>query len=132
MANEAVIIFETHVPIPFICSTTTAVEKGTVMKMADPFTASASTGNADIIAGIAAEEKLNPNDGHIAVYRGGIFKMIASGSITCGEPLVTAAPSNGVVTAATNAEVIIGIALETATLGETFLMELRPTVMQLA
>lgn len=135
MANEATLMYETHLPIPFTCSNVLGIEKGTILKMTDPFTAAASAAANDVVAGIAAEEKI-ANDGKtkISVYRGGIFKVTASGSISVGDPLVTAVPAgtNLVATAGVNAEQVIGIALETASAGETFLMELNPTVMQLA
>jgi len=134
MANEAVLIYETHIPIPFTCADNTGIEKGTLLKMADPMTASAAVVRLDIPAGIAAEEKI-ANDGKtkIAVYRGGIFKVVASGSITCGDPLVKSVlTTNLVETAATNEEPVWGIALETVTTGESLFMELKPMVMQLA
>lgn len=132
MANEAVLIYETHLPIPMTVANATGIEKGTVLKLADPLTASAQTALNDIVAGICATEKI-ASDGltKTAVYRGGIFKMTASGSITVGDPVVTAT-ANKVVTSAVNEENVLGIALETATDGETLLVELRPTRMQLA
>jgi hypothetical protein len=133
MANEAQIYIETGLPIPFTCSNSVGIERGTILKMTDPFTCAASDGNNDIFAGIAATEKI-ANDGKtkIAVYREGIFIVTASGAITVGDPLVTKGSANLVITAAVNQEQVIGIALETATEGQTFLMELNPTVMQLA
>ncbi len=131
MANEATLIFETHLPIPMTCSTSTAVEKGTVMKLSDPFTASAQTALNDVVAGICAGEVLSTNSGKVAVYRGGIFKMVISGSGTAGDPVVTAT-GNKVVVATVNQENVLGILLETCTDGESALVELRPTTMQLA
>lgn len=131
MANEAVLVFETELPIPMTCSSTTAMEKGIVLKLSDPFTAAQQTALNDVVAGINAVELLNPNSGKAAVYRGGIFKMVASGSIAVGEAVVTAT-SNKVVAAVVNNENILGIALETASDGESLLVELRPTVMNLA
>jgi hypothetical protein len=135
MANEHVLVYETHQAIPFTCSNTAGIEKGTACKLTDPMTASAHAAANDIIAGIAKTEKINA-DGKtkISIYRGGIFKATASGNITAGDPLVlsNAAALNKLETAATNVETIVGIALETCTDGETFLYELRPTTMQLA
>ena len=134
MTNEAVLVFETQLPIPMICSDSTGIEKGTLLKLADPFTASAAVVRLDICGGIAAEEKI-ASDGKvkIGVYRGGIFKVVASGSITCGDPLVKSVlTTNLVETAATNEEPIWGIALETVTTGESLLMELKPMASQLA
>lgn len=135
MANEAVLIYETEVPIPFIVADGTGVEMGTILKMADPMTASAASGNNDVIAGIAAHEKI-ASDGvtKLGVYRGGIFRVTASGSVAVGNALVVSGPTanNLVEAGAVNDENVLGIALETATNGETFLMELRPQVMNLA
>lgn len=134
MTNEAVLIYETSKPIPMTCADGTGIEKGALLKMADPMTVSASAALADIFGGIAAEEKI-ASDGKtkIPVYRrGGIFKVVASGSITVGDPIVLTGLNNLVQTAATNAETVLGIALETCTDGETLAIELNPTTMQLA
>lgn len=135
MADEAVLIYETSIPIPFTCADGAGIEKGTILKLADPATASAASGLNDTIAGIAAAEKIN-GDGStkIPVYRGGIFRVKVSGSVTVGDPLVVAgnAANNLLQTAGVNAEQIVGYALETASNAETILMELHPTVMQLA
>jgi hypothetical protein len=131
MVNEAVLIFETEIPIPFTCSDSTGVEKGTILKLADPMTASASSATDDIIAGIAGAEKI-ANDGvtKIPVYRRGIFKVIASGSITAGDSLGSAGDGSqnyvysNSPTANLSGSKCIGVALETASDEETFYMEL--------
>ncbi len=132
MANEHVLIYETHIPIPFTCADGAGIEKGTLVKMSDPMTVAASAASLDIVGGVTATEKI-ASDGKtkIAVYRGGIFKAVASGSITVGDPLQIAGV-NILETAAVNTEKIVGISLETCTTTETFLYELRPQVMQLA
>ncbi len=135
MANEHVLMIETELPIPMTCANAATIEKGTLLKLADPFTVSASAAADDVVGGVAAEEKII-NDGKtkIAVYRGGIFKATASGNITAGDALVTAVPAgtNLLAAAAVNAENIVGTALETATNGETFLYELKPFGINLA
>lgn len=136
MAGECTLVYETDVAIPFTCDDGTGIEKGAILKLTDPMTAATTTGDGDIVAGIAAEEKI-ANDGKtkIAVYRGGIFKGKAGGAITAGDPLATDTASgvaNDLVVAAVNEETVVGIALETADDGHTFLFELRPTTMQLA
>jgi len=135
MANEAVLLIETHVPIPFTVADGTGIEMGTMLKLSDPDTASISDGRGDMVAGIAAAEKI-ASDGEtkLAVYRGGMFRVTASGSVAVGAALVMSGvnSTNEVETAATNDESIIGIAMETATDEQTFKMELRPTAMQLA
>jgi hypothetical protein len=131
MANEHVLVYETQPAIPFTVSNTTGIEKGTVLTMTDPFTAVANNGNKSVPAGIAKVEKI-ASDGvtKLAVYRGGIFKATASGSITVGNGLVTDFTGNKLVSCASTANlsgsIIVGISLETASDGETFLYELRP------
>lgn len=135
MADEHVLIFETHTPIPFTCADGTGIEKGTLLKMTDPMTAAAAAAKNDIIAGVAANEKI-ASDGQtkIAVYRRGVFRAKISGSVTVGDPLIVAgaAANNLLQVADVNSEQVVGTSLETATTGETFFYELNPTVMQLA
>ena len=133
MANEATLMVETQLPIMMTCADGAGIEKGTICVMTDPLTAAAATTSGQIIAGIAAEEKI-ASDGKtkIAIYRGGIFKVTGSGNITVGNPLVHSPTPNIVQTAAVNAETVLGIALETSTNTETLLIELRPTTMNLA
>jgi len=132
MTNEATLIVETEPPINFTCDNSTGIEKGTILKLSDPMTAAASDGDNDLVAGIAAEEKIE-SDGKtkIAVYRGGIFKVTASGSVAVGDPLGTDGAANNYVAsniadANLSGAKQIGIALEAASDDETFLMELRP------
>lgn len=135
MANEHTLVFETAIPIPFTCADAYGIEKGAVLTMQDPMSVSGATTTNGVVGGVATEEKI-ASDGKvkIGVYRGGIFKATASGSITVGDPLVIAGPTanNLLQTAATNDEHIFGYALETAANAETFLYELKPTTMQLA
>lgn len=132
MTQECTLIIETELPIPFTCADGTGIEKGAILKLTDPMTAALAAGDADIIAGIAAEEKI-ANDGRtkIAVYRGGIFKGTAGGTCTVGKSLMTyngTGDDNDIIDA-TNAALggaTLGIALETAANNETFLFELNP------
>jgi len=132
MANEAVLFIEQSVPINFIVSDSTGIERGATLTLSDPMTVVQSSAHAgtDIIGGIAAGEKI-ANDGKtkIEVYRKGIFKVTASGSVTAGD-LVGFSDTNLVFSLTapqsitTSGARIAGIALETATDAETFLMEL--------
>jgi|APSaa5957512576_1039674.scaffolds.fasta_scaffold01415_18 hypothetical protein len=135
MANEHVLLIETELPVPMTVADGTTIEKGTLLKMTDPDTAIASAAADDIVAGVAKKEKI-ASDGNtkLAVYRGGQFTAVASGSITVGDALVTAVPAgtNLLATAGVNAENIVGIALETATVGQTFKYELKPRSNNLA
>lgn len=129
MANEAILVFETSPAIPMTVADGTGIEKGAALKIADPFTVSAAGSAEDYVGGFAASEKI-ASDGKtkLGVYRGGIFKVMASGSITCGQTVTISATANKfVVTDATCvSSKVWGIALETVADGETFLMELRP------
>lgn len=132
MANEAVLVVETHPAINF--TSATAIEKGAILKLTTPMTAALSATDNDIIAGIAQSE-VNSSATSVAVYRGGIFRVKCSGSLSAGDPVVSAASTGGanyVAKAAVNAENVLGIMLEDATTGQSKLMELRPTTMQLA
>lgn len=137
MANECTLIYEVSPPIPFIVADATAIEKGAVLKFADPMTVLTTAGDHDIVAGIAAEEKI-ANDGKtkVAVYRSGIFRGIAgTAGVTAGSAIDTDSATSAVnrlADAAVNSEVVLGISFETAAAGESFLFELRPTVMNLA
>lgn len=133
MANEWVLVVETEPALPFTVANATGIEKGTACKMTDPRTAAAHSADNDIFAGILKVEKI-ASDGNTqaALYRGGWWKATASGSITVGNAIKLSANANMVAAAVVNDENVIGIALETASDAETLLVELRPTVMNLA
>ena|SRR3990167_759844 len=135
MANEAELLYELEPAIPFTVADGTAITKGAVLKVTDPFTASSADGDNDLVAGVAKEDKI-ASDGHtkLAVYRGGIFNMYASGSITVGDPVGTVATyTNYVATMDMTGQTlsgsrVLGVALETATNGQTLRVELNPGV----
>jgi len=137
MANEAVLLFETGHAIPFTCADGTGIEKGAILTLSNPMTVATSTTQNAAVGGIAAAEKI-ANDGctKIPVFRSGIFKVYASGSVVTGGALKIsaddAAARNYIAAAAADDEDIIGIALEDATVGQTFKMELRPTAVEQA
>src|SRR3990167_7920594 len=126
MANEAVLIVELEAPVSMTVSNTAAIEKGTVLKLSDPFTVAAATADNDIFAGIAAEEKI-ASDGKtkIGVYLSGIFKMTvsATGSTVGKNQVIKGANTIGDYTTL-DGELgyVIGKALETGTNGETILV----------
>jgi len=136
MANEAVLMIESEIPVNMTCADGAGIERGAICKMTDPNTAVLADGDEDIVAGIAANEKIASNGlTSIAIYRGGDFKVVLCGSCTVGDALITNASSGGsntVLTAGVNAEDIIGIAKETGAEGETILMELKPRTNNLA
>jgi hypothetical protein len=134
MTQECTLVFETEKPIPMTCADNTGIEKGAILKLTDPFTVALAAGDADLVAGIAAEEKI-ANDGKvkIGVYRHGIFRGTAGGTCTVGMSLMTyngTGDDNDIIDA-TNAGVAtktLGTALETAANNETVLFELNPGV----
>lgn len=137
MALETTLVFETSKPIPFTCADGAGIEKGAILKIADPFTVSVAGSDNDAVVGIAAEEKI-ANDGKvkIGVYLSGIFKGTAgAGGVTAGLPLVinsSTGDDNEIVDAGVNSENILGVALETATDLQTFLFKLNPTPINVA
>ena len=130
MANETTLYIETEVPVSFTCADGTGIEKGAILKLTDPFTVALADGDGDIIAGIAAVEKI-ANDGvtQIAVYRRGIFKGLAGTAITVGDNIDTHASTGATneLASAPGAGQIVGRALETAADTDTFLFELNPS-----
>lgn len=96
----------------------TAITKGALLKITDPNTAIISSGAADMLAGIAARDKI-ASDGRtqLAVIKRGVFEMVASGAITVGFPVMSAGVTNMVKLATPDGSVsgaaILGTALET-------------------
>lgn len=133
MANEAVLLIQTGFPVNFTVADGTGIEKGAILQMTDPNTASAASAVAQAVAGIAAVEKI-ASDGvtSLAVHRTGQFKVLLSGSATVGNALVTSGLANAVEAAAVNAENILGTALETGSNGEYIRIELNPRGINLA
>ena len=126
MALEWTLVTELEPPIGFTVADGAGIEKGTLLKLADPMTASLSNGAGDIIAGIAAEEKIS-GDGKIklAVYLRGIFKAQSGANISVGANIMSEGTTpNEIITAnaAADAAAIMGHALETTTTGETGLV----------
>jgi hypothetical protein len=137
MALETTLVYETALPIPFTVADGVGIEKGAVLLLSDPMTAATTTGDTDACAGIAAEEKI-ASDGRtsLSVYREGIFRGFAGlAGVTVGMGIITdtaTGAANELVVADVGSEHIVGIALETATDGESFLFELKPLGVQLA
>ena len=131
MASECTLVFELEPPIPFTCADGTGIEKGAILKLTDPMTAELADGDGDVIAGIAAEEKII-SDGKtkIGVYRRGIFRGLAGTAITgIGSAIDTHAATgatNEIAICAAGHDTQLGHALETVADTETFLFELMP------
>jgi hypothetical protein len=137
MANEAVLVEETEQAENWNCVDGTGIEKGAICKFGSTDgSAILEDGDGNRMAGIVKTEKI-ADDGtlSVSIYRGGKFRVFCHGTIAKGAPVRTNASSgatNGVILAATNDENILGTMWEAATDGESKIMELRPTVMQLA
>lgn len=132
MTNEAVLIIETELALPFTVADGTGIEKGSICKLSDLMTAALATADEDIPAGIAKSEKI-ASDGmtKLDIYRGGIFRVTASGDITVGDAVGIAGDGSinyvySLTGAAISGGKQLGIALETAVDEDTFLMELKP------
>ena len=128
MADEAVLMVETALPVMFKCADGTGIAKGAVLKLTESMTAIINSGAKDAIAGIAAAEKI-ANDGitMIPVYMEGIFKMTAAAAILIGAPLSVSATANRMQTATgSNGATVCGYAFEAPSgNGQTFLAHFR-------
>lgn len=128
MAGEAVLVYELEPPIDFNCIDAIAIPKGSLLEIADgaPNLVTVANGDADLLAGISAEEKVS-GDGKtkISVYLRGVFNVLCEGNVTVGQ-----AWQSGVATGSANAVMVAaagstgakvgGIGLETGGDGETF------------
>jgi len=132
MADKAVLMCETELPIQFSVADSTAIEKGDLLEFTNKMVVTKAVGDEQIFAGIAAEEKAaNNGQVRIGVYRGGLFAVLGEGAITVGDSLSTgeATGTDNAVQKATATSVssaTIGAAMETAADGNTLLIELRP------
>ena len=120
----------------YTCATGTGIPKGTFLKFADPYTASASTGTGDIFAGFAHADVNQSTDTSfntetsVTADKGGVYELVASGAIVVGQKVKTAAPGNYVMgmvgTEVASMAIVVGVALETASDGETINVEVSP------
>ena len=128
MANEAILLVETGLPIPFTVADGTGIEKGAILKSTDLMTAAAGAAAEDAVAGIAATEKI-ASDGVVTlgVYREGIFRVTLSGSATVGDALGiegTSGTNYVIETHNISGARVVGYAMETGTTGQTIKMDL--------
>lgn len=121
----------------YTCATSTGIAKGTFLKCADPFLASASTGTGDFFVGFAHADVNTATDTNfntqtsVTADKGGVYELTASGAITVGQLVKTAAPGNYVMAVSqtdmtSSYAIAIGVALETATNGEQINVEVFP------
>jgi hypothetical protein len=125
MANEATLVLKYEDPIDFTVADGADITKGAILKLTTPRTASLATSGA-VIAGIAARDKVD-SDGRtrLAVFRRGVFRLYASGSVTAGYP-VRVIDTNQVINATADftGSSILGIALEDISDGDAGEVEL--------
>ena len=138
MANEHVLMTQNAIGIPvtYLCSDATGIEKGTVLMWAaggNTVAAAANTAGTAVyprVAGVAYTEK-RASDGNavVAVINGfgNEFKAVASGSISRGDPVgvsVGVAGQNKLVSlsgaAALSGAIVLGYSAEDCTVGQTF------------
>lgn len=119
MANEAVIIelIDGGRPIRFTVADGATIEKGTLLKLTDPRTASATAADNDPFAGVAAAEKV-ANDGAttLAAYTCGIFDLTSTAAAITAGAVVNIGGANLVSTSAAADLItgsVVGRALET-------------------
>ena len=127
MADEAVIVEllgNGGDPVSYTVSDSVGIEKGATMKLTDPRTAAQSDGAGDVIAGIAAAEKV-ASDGSIklAVLTNCIvdLKVEAGKTATLGSFVRSAATANQVEVSTTldhETGKTLGKALETGSASE--------------
>lgn len=118
----------TGFPRSFTCADNVDIVKGTLLKLSDPRTVSASDGVNDALAGIASMDKDSDDTStRITVWTDGVFDAKASGSITAGKPVVSAGVDNLIQEgdASDMGSEILGYALETAENGETINVRVR-------
>jgi len=134
MAYEARILFETEFATPWTCADGTAIDKGSLLKLADPSTVSISAhGSADdTFGGIITRDKIANDGAQASVLRGCRAKIRLSGNCTVGDALVLDSDVNTVKAALSNnpAGDIVGLSCETGTTGEYIEVDVRPGVAQ--
>jgi len=121
----------------YTCATDTGIPKGTYLKNTDPVTASASVASSDAFIGFAHADVNMSTDSSfntetsVTADKGGMYELVASLAITINSYVKTCAPGNYIMEA-TDADMtsslalVIGIAREEASAGETINVEVFP------
>lgn len=132
MTNECTLLVEYSPPVVYdVASVGTGIEKGAILKFADPGTVALAAGDADIVAGIAAKEYIANSGGKISVYKDGEFRGLAGAAISVNDTLITYAGSGAtnelaVATAGAVGLKTLGVSLETADDTHTLRFILKP------
>ena len=118
----------------YTCATGTGIAKGTFLALSGDNTVSASTGTGDVFKGFAHADVNKSTDTSfntetsITADKGSLYELTASGAITRGSYVKTAAPGNYVMEA-TDADmtsslaIVVGVANEEASDGEQINVE---------
>jgi hypothetical protein len=121
----------------YTCATSTAIPKDSYLALSGDQTVSKSTGTGDIFKGFAHADVNNSTDTafntetSVTADKGGMYELVASGNITRGAYVKTAAPGNYVMQC-TEADmtasiaIVVGVADETASTNETINVEVFP------
>lgn len=131
MANELTILWQLEPSVPFTCADGATIEKGSLVKITDPFTVAITAADHDAVIGVTTEEKI-ANDGKtkVPVCMRAICKGVAgTAGVTAGAAIdmdTGTSAVNRLADAAVNAENIVGRAFETAAATETFIFLLDP------
>ncbi len=140
MANESKLVLETAISSDFTVEDSTGIEKGSLLAMADLKVASLAASVTNMVAGIAAKEKV-ADDGKttLSVFRAGEFVVYLSGTCTAGDALTWANGTGDISVfpnhvskiiktgaGMTSGTQILGMTMEDGTNGDTIRMELRP------
>lgn len=131
MANEITILWQLEPSVPFTCADGTGIEKGSLVKITDPFTVAITAADHDEVIGVTTEEKI-ANDGKVKVpvcMRAICKGTAGTAGVTVGASINSDAgtsAANKLADCAVNGENIVGRALETAAATETFIFLLDP------
>ena len=135
MAREAV-LRDTRILTSrrYTCATSTNIPKGTFLTCSGDQTASASTGTGDNFVGFAHAEINGASDTDfntetsVTADKGGMYELVASGAITRNAYVQTCSPGNYVseLGVLTSMALVVGIAREAASTGETINVEVLP------
>lgn len=126
MANEAIkveLTNSTGFPRAYKCVAATRIPKGSLMVLSSTtdHTAVICNGLAaqQVFLGVAAHDRETTDPATISVWTSGVFQFVASGSITRGSRVETAAGENLVqASTATDPAKIVGFALNSVSNGQ--------------
>lgn len=135
MAREAILRdTKNKTSTRYTCATSTGIAKGTYLKNADPFTASASTGTGDPFCGFAHADVNKSTDTafntetSVTADKGGMYELVCSGAIAVNKYVKTADPGNYIMEMtladmSSSLAITVGISREAGSADETINVE---------